>query len=205
MNKLIYLVLVISLFFYCAPKQEKVEKYMEDGVEVVLNHLEPYKIKGEPSTLILEEEFTIDTERDEMIQIGLTDLIAFDVDSKGSIFLFNAKNKENRRKTIKAWEEKNKEKLKKYFQNYYLENKEEIRRKTSEYVKKNRNKRNISLRITHKKRRLEALKKINDPPRCNCCHIDNFHVLCIDHIHNDGAEERKKLSPHLLYNKIIRI
>ena len=54
---------------------------MEDGVEVIVNHLEPYKIKGEPSTLHLEEKFTLDTERDEIAEIGLTDTQDFDVDS----------------------------------------------------------------------------------------------------------------------------
>jgi hypothetical protein len=61
---------------------------MEDGVEVVLNHVEPYKIKGEPSTLYLEEEFTIDTEKDEIAELGVTDITAFDVDSEGNIYFF---------------------------------------------------------------------------------------------------------------------
>ncbi len=43
MKKFIYLVLILSIFFYCAPKQEKVERYMEDGVEVVVNQLKPYE------------------------------------------------------------------------------------------------------------------------------------------------------------------
>lgn len=88
MKKLIYLVLILSIFLYCAPKQEKIERIIEDGVEVVVNHLEPYQIKGEPTTLILEEEFVIDTERDEIAEIGLTDIYGFDVDSGGNIYLF---------------------------------------------------------------------------------------------------------------------
>jgi len=65
-----------------------VERYVEGGVEVVINHLEPYKIKGEPSTLHLEEEFTIDTERDEIVELGLTDIWGFDVDSEENIYFF---------------------------------------------------------------------------------------------------------------------
>jgi len=61
---------------------------MEDGVEVIVNHLEPYKIKGEPSSLHLEEEFTIDTEEDEIAKLGVTDVRAFDVDSEGNIYFF---------------------------------------------------------------------------------------------------------------------
>ncbi len=67
-------------------KQEQVEKYMEDGVEVIVNHLEPYKIKGEPNSLCLEEKFTIDTEKDAIAEIGLTEVYNFDVDSEGNIY-----------------------------------------------------------------------------------------------------------------------
>ena len=71
MKKLIYLVLILSLFFYCAPKQEKVEKIMEDGVEVIINHLESYKVKEESSQLVLEEELKIDFENSKFADIGL--------------------------------------------------------------------------------------------------------------------------------------
>jgi len=88
MKKIIYLALIITIFLCCVHKQEKVERIIEDGVEVIVNHLEPYKIKGEPSTLHLEEEFTIDTGRDEIAEIGVTDIEDFDVDSQGNIYFF---------------------------------------------------------------------------------------------------------------------
>ncbi len=88
MKKSIYVVLILSLFLCCAPKQEKVEKIMENGVEVILNRIEPYKIPGEPSTLNLEEEFTIDTESEEIAELGLTDIWAINVDSEGNIYLW---------------------------------------------------------------------------------------------------------------------
>jgi len=63
---------MLSLFLYCGQKQQEIERYIEDGVEVIVNHLEPYKIKGKPTNLILEEEFTIDTEKDDILhQAGL--------------------------------------------------------------------------------------------------------------------------------------
>ncbi len=86
--------MVIPLFiliystFSCQQK-EQVEKYMEDGVEVIVNHLKPYKIKGEPSKLFLEETFTIDTERDDIAELGLTDIWNVDVDSEDNIYLLN--------------------------------------------------------------------------------------------------------------------
>ncbi len=89
MKKLTYLFLILSLFLCCVPKQDKVERTIEDGVEVVLNHVEPYKTPGEPSTLALEEEFTIDTESDEIAELGLTEIWAVNVDSEGNIYLWN--------------------------------------------------------------------------------------------------------------------
>jgi hypothetical protein len=95
MKKLIYLILILSLFLFCGPKQEKVERIMEDRVEVVLNHIEPYRIKGEPSTFTLEEEFVIDLERDDIAEIGLTEIQDFAVDSAGNIYFSDSNSKEN--------------------------------------------------------------------------------------------------------------
>lgn len=88
MKKSLALFFTLFVFCFCAKEQEKIEKFMEDGVEVIVNHLEPYKVKGEPSMLHLEEEFTIDTERDEIAESGLTDIWGFDVSSEGDIFFF---------------------------------------------------------------------------------------------------------------------
>ncbi len=89
-KQLLILALVILLCStYGCQKQEQVERFMEDGVEVIVNHLEPYKIRGAPSTLFLEETFTIDTERDDIAEIGLTDIWSVDVDSEDNIYLLN--------------------------------------------------------------------------------------------------------------------
>lgn len=85
MKKLIYLILILSLFLSCGQK-EKVEKIMKDGVEVVINQIEPYIIKGESGTLHLERQFSIDTEKEEMLEIGLIDIETFDIDQEGNIF-----------------------------------------------------------------------------------------------------------------------
>jgi hypothetical protein len=89
MKKFFYLVIVVSIMSNCSPKQGHVERIIEDGVEVVLNHLEPYRIKGEANNLILKEQFTIDTEKDEIVALGLSDISGFDVDSEGNIYLRN--------------------------------------------------------------------------------------------------------------------
>jgi hypothetical protein len=91
------LFLLLCFVFYCKKTVEvdKVERIMEDGVEVIINHLEPYRIKGEPSNIHLEKEFVLDTENDVMVNLGLTDIGEFDVDSKGNIYLINQKASEN--------------------------------------------------------------------------------------------------------------
>ena len=95
MKKLIFLILMLLIFFYCRPKQEKVERYMEDGVEVIVNHLEPYKIKGEPGSLHLEEEFIIDFEGDDIAEIGMVSIAGFDVDSEGNIYFWSYSSSED--------------------------------------------------------------------------------------------------------------
>jgi len=81
MRKLIYFGLILSLFFYCGPKQEKIERIMENGVEVIVNHLEPYQVKDGPTTFTLEEECVIDTEREDLTDLGISEIGAFDIDS----------------------------------------------------------------------------------------------------------------------------
>ncbi len=79
---------VVIIFISCGQRQDRVEKIMENGVEVILNRTKPYKIPGEPSKLTLEEEFTIDTESEEIAELGLTDIWAINVDSDGNIYLW---------------------------------------------------------------------------------------------------------------------
>lgn len=91
MKKMIFLSITFFFLFQCGTEQADVERIMEDGVEVVINHLEPYRIRGESSKLRLEEEFTIDPERDEMAELGLTDINSFEVDSEGNIYFFQGR------------------------------------------------------------------------------------------------------------------
>lgn len=86
MKKLLYLILFLALIYSCGPKQDQVERIIEDGVEVVINHLEPYKISGQGS-LTLEEILIIDTEDDEIAGLGINDIFGFEVNSFGEIFI----------------------------------------------------------------------------------------------------------------------
>jgi len=81
------ILIFLSLFlFYCGPKQEKIEKTFENGVETVINHLEPYQINA-PSSLVLEEILKIDTENEVIANLGIPGIFGFAVNSSGEIYL----------------------------------------------------------------------------------------------------------------------
>lgn len=107
MRKFIYVFLIsFLLFYYCAKKQEKIKRIVENGVETIVNHLEPYKIKQEFTTFVLKKEFVIDTENEELAKTGVDLIRDFDVDSEGNIYcvgkeeLFKFDKKGNFIKTI---------------------------------------------------------------------------------------------------------
>jgi hypothetical protein len=77
------LVVVMS----CGTKQPRIDKIYEGGVEVVLNHLEPYTLIGGPVHLLLENDITIDLEKEEYSGLGLKMPEFVDADSKGNIFI----------------------------------------------------------------------------------------------------------------------
>jgi len=83
---LLYIVLFLLL---CGPKQDKVERKVENGVEIVINHLEPYKI-GSQSSFTLEEILTIDTEDEEIANLGIPDIFGFSINSLGGIYILRA-------------------------------------------------------------------------------------------------------------------
>ncbi len=88
MKEFFCIVLISFIAFSCSPQKEQVEKTMEDGTEIVINHLEPYKIEGEPADLSLEEESSIDFARDDIGKLGIADAVGFEVDSEGNIYFF---------------------------------------------------------------------------------------------------------------------
>lgn len=94
-TKIVSITLFLSVFmmFVSCGKQEKIEKYMEDGAEVVLNHIKPYKIRGESTNFTLEKELSIDFARDDIGEMGIANATDFEVDSKGNIYFFYS-NKE---------------------------------------------------------------------------------------------------------------
>ncbi len=78
----------------CSRRPTRIDRTYEDGVEVVINHVEPYRIKGKGIAITLEEEFRIDTEREDLLAKGMGSAGEFDVDAAGNIFIVGFKNKE---------------------------------------------------------------------------------------------------------------
>ena len=91
---IIPLAILLCLTLGCQ-KQEQVERIIEKGVEVIINHRDPYKVKGEPSILILEREISIDMERDDIAELGLPDVSSASADSEGNIYFFRYQRAEN--------------------------------------------------------------------------------------------------------------
>ena len=87
MKKVIFLFFILVVLVTCSTPPAEVETIMEDGMEVVVNRLEPFPLAGESSHLGLEEMLVIDTERDDLAKMGLTDIRTFFVDSKDNIYL----------------------------------------------------------------------------------------------------------------------
>lgn len=87
--------MILLLLACCAPREGRIDRTTDEGVEVVLNHLEPYKMKGAPSRLVLEKKLAIDTENEEIARIGLTEMETFDVDAEGNIYIIRWQSNEN--------------------------------------------------------------------------------------------------------------
>ena len=95
MRKALCAWLAIAVGTACAGREPRVDRAFENGVEVVLNHLEPYRIKGQPSTFALDEILVIDLERADLAEAGLMSGGEWDADSEGNIYVVGFKNRED--------------------------------------------------------------------------------------------------------------
>lgn len=94
MKKVSLIVLFLAAASSCK-SGEKIDRITENGVEVVLNHIRPYKLKTQPSTFDLQTILTIDTEREDIVQVGMGEAGEFDVDGQGNIYIVAFKNQKN--------------------------------------------------------------------------------------------------------------
>ena len=86
MKHVVTAVAAVLLFVHCGGQSDTIEIIEEDGVEVVLNNHSPYSLKGEPSTFILEDAFSIDFEGQDLAEQGVDEVLDFDVDAGGNIY-----------------------------------------------------------------------------------------------------------------------
>ena len=87
MKKFFSCLVMISFLVSCGDKQPEVDKVNQDGVEIVLNHYEPYLIKGQPTHLNLKEETRIDFEQAKYSGLGLKEPDFAEADSQGNIYV----------------------------------------------------------------------------------------------------------------------
>ncbi len=86
MRRTACIVCLLCFLICCGPKQDKVERIIEDGIEVLLNH---NISQTELTPLRLEKKFSIDTEAKAILDFGLTDIWGFDVSPDGEIFVYH--------------------------------------------------------------------------------------------------------------------
>jgi len=94
LKKVSLIVLFLAAVSSCR-SGEKIDRITENGVEVVLNHIRPYKLNNQFSTFDLQTILTIDTEREDLAKAGMGEAGEFDVDGQGNIYIVAFKNQKN--------------------------------------------------------------------------------------------------------------
>ena len=116
---------------------------------------------------------------------------------------------EQKKKYHKQWREKNREKINIQKKQYYEQNKEKCqesaRKKYYKNVEENRKKGREKKRRWYKKNSEMVMKHYGgNPPKCACCGETEMSFLVLDHINNNGADERKKIGNGNVFSWIIR-
>jgi len=94
MKKNVWLAILLLVISGCGGHENRVEKVMEEGVEVVLSGTEPYELPGVPSPYDLEEEWVIDLEAEDVERAGLYQIDTFAVDDAGNIYILSVRSEE---------------------------------------------------------------------------------------------------------------
>lgn len=77
---------------------------------------------------------------------------------------------------------------------FYQNNKDKVKKQNLEWKKNNKEKTKEQAVRARAKLRLDVLNHYsNGLIKCSCCGEAEIKFLCIDHIENNGSEERKKL------------
>lgn len=95
MKKTVWLAMLLLVIGGCARRENRVDKVIEDGIEVILNGMEPYKLPDVQSPVMLEEEWVIDLESGDVSKTGLYQIDTFAVDADGSIYILNLQSEKD--------------------------------------------------------------------------------------------------------------
>lgn len=83
----------------------------------------------------------------------------------------------------------------KYMREYYHRYPEKFKEKSKEWRKNNPEKRKELARRKYQKLKRDIIGHYsNNTFKCACCGENEYLFLCIDHINNDGGEQRKRLN-----------
>jgi hypothetical protein len=91
--KLILIVFCIITTICCSKGVVTIDRTSENGVEVILNHIEPYQLPGQPTGIRLTPEFSIDFGADDIGAMGIADSTSFEVDAAGNLYFFYTNKK----------------------------------------------------------------------------------------------------------------
>lgn len=95
MKKIAWLILFLLVVSGCAEKKNEVEKYAEDGIEIIVNHEEPYQLPETPQPLMFEEELAINLEDEEVVESGLFRIDTFCADDEGNIYILTLRSEQD--------------------------------------------------------------------------------------------------------------
>jgi hypothetical protein len=95
MKKAVLMFVILCLFSGCGQQSDLVERLEENGIEVVLNRAEPYRIPKAWIPKRLEEEFVINLEDEAVAQTGIYQLDTFAADSNGHVYILNLSTEDN--------------------------------------------------------------------------------------------------------------
>ncbi len=92
-HKLTLIVFCIITITCCSEGVVTIDRTSENGVEVILNHIEPYQLPGQPTGIRLTPEFSIDFGTDGIGAMGIADSTSFEVDAEGNLYFFYTNKK----------------------------------------------------------------------------------------------------------------
>jgi hypothetical protein len=95
MKKTVWFAMLLLVIVGCGRQESRVEKVMEEGVEVVGSGTEPYVLPGMKNPYDLEKGWVIDLEDEDVEKAGLYQIDTFAVDDDGNIYILSVRSEEH--------------------------------------------------------------------------------------------------------------